>query len=303
MNFKVSATSLNLRSEPRVTASNRLAVLPHGQVVSKIAEALQEGWWQVSTVLNGLSITGFAASQFLEADVTPTPPPAPSPVAAVPAVHLTENRSEVTPDSTSRAFPIGEVTRPKRTATTAAARIAQLRKIISYLDVENGARYQRGSGNTYCNIYACDYCYLSGVYLPRVWWNAPALVNLAIGRTVEVKYGDTVDELNANSLNNWFRDFGDTFGWSRVADVDALQECANQGGIPVISAQRKELNRSGHICLVVPESSTQVATRSGGAVVLPLQSQAGATNFSYGTGTRAWWTGTEFRTFSFWIHD
>jgi len=46
-----------------------------------------------------------------------------------------------------------------------------------------------------------------------------------------------------------------------------------------------------------------VATRSGGAVVLPLQSQAGATNFSYGTGTRAWWTGTEFRTFSFWIHD
>ena len=83
MNFKVSATSLNLRSEPRVTASNRLAVLPHGQVVAKIAEAPQEGWWQVSTVLNGLSITGFAASQFLEADVTPTPPPAPSPVAAV----------------------------------------------------------------------------------------------------------------------------------------------------------------------------------------------------------------------------
>ena len=302
MNYKVSATSLNLRSEPRATASNRLAVLPHGQPVTKIADAPKEGWWQVSTDLNGLTMTGFVASQFLEADSTTPPPAAPAP-GAIPAVHLTENRPDVTPNSTSRAFPIGDARRPARNGGTAASQVSELRNIITYLDVERGARYQRGSGNTYCNIYACDYCYLSGVYLPRVWWNAPALINLAAGRPVAAKYGATVDELNANSLNNWFRDFGSSFGWSRVSDVGALQDCANDGGIAVISAQRKELNRSGHICLVAPENSPRVAQRSADAVVLPLQSQAGATNFSYGTGTAKWWAGSEFRTFSFWIHD
>jgi hypothetical protein len=300
MDHLVSSTSLNLRSEPRVTASNRLAVLPHGQAVKKLADASQAGWWKVSTILNGLEMTGFAASEFLEPETTPSQPAA---ATGITAVHLQENRPEVTHTSLSRAFPIGVAGRPTRNSDTASARIYELREIIDFLDVRNSARYKAGSGNTFCNIYTYDYCYLSRVYLPRVWWTARALVDLSAGRPVAVKYGETVDEINANSLNNWFRDFGSLFGWSRVLDTEALQEAANQGGIAVISAQRTELNRSGHICLVAPENPPLVALRKAGVVDLPLQSQAGAKNFSYSTGTTKWWAGSQFRTFSFWVHD
>jgi hypothetical protein len=34
--------------------------------------------------------------------------------------------------------------------------------------VESSARYARTPTQTYCNVYVADYCYLAGVYLPRV---------------------------------------------------------------------------------------------------------------------------------------
>jgi len=76
---------------------------------------------------------------------------------------------------------------------------------------------------------------------------------------------------------------------------------ANDGQVSIIVAQRTDLNRSGHICAVVPESAEYKAKRDKqGKIVSPLQSQAGATNFLF--GGRVWWTGTQFRKFSFWIH-
>ena len=118
-----------------------------------------------------------------------------------------------------------------------------------------------------------------------------------------VRYGESVRELNANSLHDWFEDFGDRFGWRRAADLDQTQQAANAGGVGIIVAQRTDLNRSGHIVIVVPEIASASAKRVNDRVQLPLQSQAGATNSCCACGTTRWWAGQQFRSFGLWIHD
>jgi hypothetical protein len=301
MSWKVIATSLNLRSEPRVTPTNRIAALPNGHIVEKVAEAA--GWWKVTTMLGGARLEGYVAREHLaEARQAPEAPAS----TGVAPVHLKENQRTVTRDTTAgRAFPLGETGRPKRSSTAAAGkRVEQLRAIIDWLDVERKARYSPTTTSTYCNIYAYDYCYLSGVYLPRVWWTAKAISDLSAGRSVPVQYDSTVRELNANSLYNWLQDFGAEFGWRRTASLDEAQDAANQGKVAVICAQRVDLNRSGHIAAVAPETPPQhSAARKSGRVNLPLQSQAGVRNSCYSCGTAKWWAAPKFRAFGFWIHD
>jgi hypothetical protein len=116
-----------------------------------------------------------------------------------------------------------------------------------------------------------------------------------------VRYADTVRELNANALLNWLSDLGPRFGWQRVVDETTLQTAANEGKVGIICAQRTDLERPGHIVAVVPETGTHRAQRAGSSVTIPLQSQAGSTNFRYGSGP-AWWRGARFRAFGFWTH-
>ena len=218
----------------------------------------------------------------------------------IPPVHLTENspaaRRALT---TGRAFPLGELDRPGRTTGTAA----DLERIVRYLDVEANARYARTPSNTFCNVYACDYCYLAGVYLPRVWWNRTALAAIGDGRSVDAKYGVTVEELNANALFEWLNEFGPSFGWTRAVSVEKLQTAANTGQVSIICAQRSELLKPGHIAAVVPESLPQyVAERLRSQIRVPLQSQAGSRNFCFSCIPGRWWEGAQFRASSFWIH-
>jgi hypothetical protein len=297
---RVATSSLNLRSEPVVRPGNRLAVLPEGQLVTKLAEAETAGWWRVGTTLAGSAVEGFvAARHLLPVDAAPGPAPA----RAIAAVHLAENRPDVRRDRDGgRAFPIGEPGRPPAPAGRDAQRRAGLLAIVDWLDVESGARWRPGAGLTFCNIYAYDVCYLAGVYLPRVWWTGRAVAELAQGRPVVPALGATIHELNANALCDWLEDFGPQFGWQRVFALDPLQEAADAGRLALIVAQRVDLNRSGHIQIVAPEHDAFAARRSDVGVTLPLQSQAGARNFRYGfLGTTRWWTGSQFRTHGLWV--
>lgn len=291
--FIVSATQLNLRSTPAATTGNIITTLPNGQKVDDLDRS-KAPWWRVRTTFHGSVLDGFVNSKYL---VAPSTAPA---VSSIAPVHLGESASARPSLASARAFAIGDSAAPRRHA---ASKTADLAAIINYLDVERGARYQPTPTSTYCNIYAYDYCYLAGAYLPRVWWTGSALARLALGQSVEVRYGDTVHELNANSLFNWLADFGSQFGWRRVFQPDDIQAHSNAGGVAVICAQRKELNRSGHIAAVVPETTSQQAARSGANVVRPVQSQAGARNFRYTNGPRAWWQGAEFREFGFFVAD
>jgi hypothetical protein len=212
----------------------------------------------------------------------------------IPEVHLKATGRR---DSTAgRANPLGERFQPSRAAG--------LGTIVRYLKVESSARYARTPETTFCNVYAYDYCTLAGVYLPRVWWTGKALDSFAAGADVAVKYGETVAEVNANSLYEWLREFGQQFGWRAVESADELQRGANAGKVAVICARRAERSKSGHIAVVVPESAPPcVAHREGTQVRLPLQSQAGATNFCFSCGKNEWWAGAQFDANGFWLHD
>lgn len=298
--FRVEADGLNLRSEPKLQRDLVRAVLPHGHVVEKLAEAAAPAWWQVQTTFRGAALEGFVASRFL----TPAEDfEEPAAVQGLPAVHMKEGRPEIARASKhGLAYPLGEPGRPGRGGATEQERAAQLTDLVEWLDVEDSERYQPESSprRTFCNIYAYDYCYLAGVYLPRVWWTPKAVERLGRGEAVVPKYGETIEEQSANSLFRWLVEYAPVFGWVSVFDRDELQAAANRGEVVLICAQNKHLDHSGHICPVVPETELQQAVREGGVVTGPLQGQAGGTNFSY--GTKVWWTGSQFRQFGFWRH-
>lgn len=295
--YRVSATALNLRAIPEVNPDTRIGTLPNGHPVEIVGSADEPGWVMVNTKLDGAPVTGYVAKRYL----TPANEfDDPDGVRGVREVHLRENREQARRDvDGQRAFPIGEPDRPARDPSAdRLERRDALTRIVEWLDVENSARYIAGDGRTFCNIYAHDYCYLAGVYLPRVWWRDRALMRLESGEAVRPVYDQTLREMNANSLFEWLREWGREFDWEHVFDLDELQDRVDNGHVGVIVAQRRELNRPGHITAVVPETDQHQAEREDGRVVRPLQSQAGTRNFRY--GTTHWWTDERFRDFAFW---
>jgi hypothetical protein len=229
-----------------------------------------------------------------------------APGLAIPPVYLPVRAGTVIRRTApANAGSLNEAGQPRRQGTTPETLKASIDEIIEWLAVDDVAhkRYQPRGDVTFCNIYAHDFCFLAGIYLPRVWWSQAALVKLAEGVAVEPRYGATIDELRANDLFRWLRDFGPQFGWRQTGTLTKLQLAANSGGVGLIVARRKENGRPGHIVVVVPETERARAKwdRSG-EVVAPLQSQAGSRNFRRGTGTPNWWRDTRFAEFAFWIH-
>jgi hypothetical protein len=304
---------LRVRSEPRIDRrrprANVIRELPDGHPVRAVGTAQVNGFLEIETSFQGALIRGYASTKYLRkvravpADAIASPP---QPLGSIPEAHLARKAGSVTRRTDpAGAYSLNEPNQPGRTATTPEKLRAELAGIIEWLAVElaRHRRYAGGGGKTFCNIYTHDYCHLAGVYLPRVWWNGPALQRLATGQAVKAIYGQTVDELRANDLFRWLRDFGQAFGWRQTGTLTKLQAEVNEGAVGLIVARRRIDGRSGHIVAVVPETDTQRARRDGaGEVVSPLQSQAGVTNFRYGYGRPRWWQGDEFAEHAFWIH-
>ena len=300
LEFKVSDEApqgLFIRSEPVVQNNTKIALLPMSQLVTRKSISSVTPWWEVSTVLQGTDLSGFVNSDFLVPAASFVQP---QEHGSLSPVHLRTN-NPVTRNGTSRAFPLNEASQPTRSpSSTAADKVKELGKIIKWLDVENKVRYRPTSSSTYCNVYSYDYCYLASAFLPRVWWMPSALAKILAGTAQSPIYGQTVEEVTANRIFNWLKDFGPQFGWRRTFDLTEMQNAANDGQVGIICAQRIDLHKPGHICPVVPETSTQRAVRQGSAVVKPLQTNAGGTNWEY--IARVWWTSSIFREFGFWIH-
>lgn len=311
---------LRVRREPRVSdppQANVVGNLPDGQEVRAVTGTPVKGFLEIETSLHGALLRGFSSLKFLQPvaaqnqapaapAATSAPTPAPAPAAAIPAVIMPRRPGTLTrrrdpPDAHS----LNEEGQPGRSGTAPDQLRDELGAIVQWLGVDDprNLRYQPHSGVTFCNIYAHDYCHLAGVYLPRVWWSAPALLRLAHGETVEPLIGNTINEMRANDLFRWLRDFGARFGWRQTGTPTKLQMEVDQGAIGLIVARRKQDGRSGHIVAVVPETDAQRARRNAaGEVVAPLQSQAGARNFRYGTGTQNWWNSEQFAESAFWLH-
>jgi predicted chitinase len=308
----VKASQLTLRSAPVVAERTKLALLNQGKAVQVLGAASEPGWARVRVSLSGLVREGVVADRYLE----PLPrtrtrgrglvSAARVAQPALPTAHMPQDRPDITRRRDGgRAYPLGESDRPARRGRSAESLAQSVSAILAYLDVANPAhlRYQARGGATYCNIYAADFAWLCGVYLPRVWWTDRALLGLRGGEQVAVEYGRTVRELNANALYDWLEDFGPAFGWQRELDLTALQAAANVGEVCVIVARRLDLNRSGHITAVVPETDEARAVRSAQEEVLrPLESQAGTRNVLCAPPSSAWWQNSRFQAFAFWRH-
>ncbi len=309
VSHRVTATRLNLRSRPEVSSATLIGSLDQGDEVEKTGPAGVPDWVKIRALLHGRLAEGFVAGRFLEPIPARVAARAPRPrglEVLLPPVHLKEGRPDVTRRRDGgRAFPLGEKRLPRRTGTKRETKVRQLLNIVDYLNSQSAKhlRYRPKGRTTFCNIYAHDYCYLAGVYLPRVWWTEHALRRLRKGERVAVRYGTSVRELNVNMLHDWFSDYGPDFGWKRVLSLDVLQAAANNGEVCVIVAQRADLNRSGHIAVVVPEHDGQAAKRNAaGEVIRPLESQAGMKNHRFVTKSRAWWRDQRFASFQFWRH-
>jgi hypothetical protein len=290
---------LRLRNEP-TTKGLIISVMPPDTVVEKIDNGSSADWFKIKVRLNSKPTEGFAFAEFLEE--TTVEPNGPDDARVIPEAHLITTRTIERASINGRAYPLNEPGFKRRplAGLPVNERAAAIHAQLDFLNVENSIRYLPTNKNTFCNIYATDLAYSLGVYIPRVWWTEGALSKIEQGQKVDVVYEKTVTELNANSLANWFENFGTSFGWHRKLSVDELQTEVNKGTLGIIVAQRINLNRSGHIVAVVPEKDDKIAKRNGSLVVSPLQSQAGANNKKYFTGSNWWERAGTFRKFSFW---
>lgn len=197
----------------------------------------------------------------------------------IPRVHLKRSGLTRRGSDHGKAYPLNEKDMPKSNGTPESCG-----KIIDYLDVEKSARYKRTHRSTFCNIYAHDYAALMGAYVPRVWWVDSVLKSKSFGL---VKYGHTVRELNANSLAEWFKEYGSQFGWRKLDRISEIVGEANKGKCVILVAANKTKSRSGHIVAAVPETDEHKAMGARGTYIYPLQSQAGGTNRKYFASS--WW--------------
>lgn len=313
--FEVDTTEdvLLLRETPEAKAdkSNVRARLPDGHRVRAVSETPVNGFLEVETSLRGALLRGFAGAKFLkkvaQAAVVPVAAPAPKPPTGGPkAVHMPVVSGRITTrKGLADAHSLNEAGQPGRKGTTAAERVAEIGAIIDWLDVENPAhrRYQPRNNMTFCNIYAHDFCHLAGAYVPRVWWSGPALVAIGKGQAVVPKIGDTIREMRANDLLRWLEEFGGDFGWRETGELAKLQAEVNLGALGLLVARRVENAKPGHIVMVVPETDQVKARRdAAGAVLSPVQSQAGAVNAKRSAGKTLWWRDKKFASFAFWLH-
>jgi hypothetical protein len=314
--FEVSTlqSTLRVRSEPKISSpdptSNVVGELPDGQRVRAVTGTPVKGFLEIETSLNGALIHGFAATKFLKpaapAEIKLVVPAKTPPANGIVAVFMPRKEGAVTRRADlADAHSLNENGQPGRTGTAPDELRAEIADIIAWLAVDKASnkRYQPRDGLTFCNIYAHDFCFLAGVYVPRVWWSGKAIAALARGETVVPLIGDTINEMRANALFGWLRDFGPDFGWRQTGTLTKLQTEVDQGAIGLIVAERKDGSRPGHIAVVVPETEDERARRvASGDVIAPLQSQAGSINFQYGTGKTAWWMGEQFAQSAFWLH-
>jgi len=296
--YSVTASTLNIRSSTsKQDSSNIIGKIPFQHIVELIEQTTPE-WWKIEVTESGF--VGYVSSQYL------------SPFIDEPIINNGIREANFLPDSKANLNskhmmhkPIGDSTIPFRDLTDTASKINSIKQLINKLNVETSLRYQKTEKNTFCNIYAYDYCYFCLVYIPRVWWTEKAIKSLLQGQNVEILYGNTVSELNANALHDWLLNWAVDFGWQRFFNTDEFQNKINSnGGVGIICAKRKDTRRSGHIVAVVPENDTQKAFRQNGLVLFPLQSQAGANNYNYFSDKKKdWWVGSQFSSFVFYYHE
>ena len=125
--------------------------------------------------------------------------------------------------------------------------------MIDQFDVENNPRYavnQKGTGDTYCNVFLLDVTSAMGAAIPR--------------------------GMNANGISDWLNEYGPQYGWYEVSAQQA-QALANQG-CPAVTVWKNQEGGHGHVQVVSPSEDGAYDPSRGVAIA-----QAGRilSNYTY----------------------
>ena len=176
------------------------------------------------------------------------------------------------------------------------------------------ARYRNTGRKTFCNVYANDVVAALGAYFPMFWWNGfyPSGVTYGVLKEIEdgtkepvtvarwktlqesgadmtkylkPDYPKTLMDMDTNHQATWMLKWGTSMGWTIVPGMtnqqrtENAQEMVNEGNVVIAVAAHKEVpdkpTPSGHVSVVLAESSEQSALRKNGKLVALLQTQAG----------------------------
>ncbi|TNF30011.1 MAG: S-layer homology domain-containing protein [Deltaproteobacteria bacterium] len=187
-------------------------------------------------------------------------------------------------------------------------RVTKTNAIVDKLSASTSKRYKPKNGLTYCNVFAHDYAFLMGAFVPRVWWDAKAIaVYQKTGLFPDAEYGKNTYEMKANQLHDWFFTWGHKFGWSHVGGVDPAalsegQKLANDGRVVIVVGDTGK-STPGHITAVVPETDKHKAEHNAaGQVTAPNQSQAGAAPTTRGADD--WFNASKYKGGkAIWVHS
>jgi hypothetical protein len=229
----------------------------------------------------------------------------PMPDVRIKSAHLLPSPGSRLDSQLEKPHPLSDPGIPYRDTTNPETKRESIRQLIDKLDVKHSLRYQRTIEDTYCNVYAYDFCYFSKVYLPTVWWTEESLEKILAGEDVVPVFDETVARIYSSAIHDWLIKWGPSFGWKRMTDLDEIQRKVNEeGGVGIICAKRKIVGLSGHIVPIVPETQTKKAYRENGVVIYPLQSQAGKLNYNYFSKARKdWWNHERYSSHVFYYHD
>jgi hypothetical protein len=146
------------------------------------------------------------------------------------------------------------------------------RAVINQFNVESNERYRvnkLGQDDTYCNIFAWDVSHAMGAEIPHY-------INASTGEPAQSGSAN-VQELDANSMNDWLNTYGKQYGWVQVSAQQA-QTYANQG-MPAVTSW-KNPNGHGHMQVVSPSTDGTYNSARGVAIA-----QAGEHLYNYNYST------------------
>ncbi len=157
------------------------------------------------------------------------------------------------------------------TSTVGNRSAAQYRAVIDRFDVENNSRYavnQKGTGDTYCNVFLLDVTSAMGAGIPRH-------TNQNTGEP-STSRADGAISMNANRISDWLNTYGSQYGWHEVSAQQA-QGLANQG-CPAVTVWKNQKGVHGHVQVVSPSKDGLYDPSRGVAIA-----QAGRTlsNYTY----------------------
>ncbi len=140
--------------------------------------------------------------------------------------------------------------------------------VIAQFDVETNPRYavnQKGTGDTYCNIFVWDVTSAMGAEIPH-YYNAKTGEPMAYGE-------NGANQMTANRIYSWLHNYGEQYGWYEVS-AEQAQQLANEGH-PVVTALCRS-GSHGHVQVVCPSENGDYNEQKGVTIA-----QAGSNLRSY----------------------